>query len=137
MCYRPSQEEADDGQRGAGRQRRPEGGVDLAAGKGLALDDGVAQTLVDEELAECNEDGREGDQAEVGGVEQMGEDGKDGQRQQLAAPRVDERPEEAARDALLEGATVSPMLAGCPRLVRRAPPLLGRLGPAQLVSDSG
>jgi hypothetical protein len=103
----------------------------------LALDDGVAQSLIDEQLAECDEDGRQSDQAEVRRVEQVGEDGEDGQRQELAAPRVDQRPEEAARDALLEGTTLLPMLAGRPRLARGAPALLGRLGLAQLVSDSG
>ena len=103
----------------------------------MALDDGVAQALIDEELAERYEDRRQGDQAEVGRAEQVGEDGEDGEGQELAAPRVDQRPPEAARNALLEGTTVLPMLAGRPRLARRAPPLLGRLGLAQVVSGSG
>jgi hypothetical protein len=134
---RSGQQKADHGQRRTGRQRHPEGGVDLAAGERLALDDGVAQSLVDEELAERDEDGRQGDQAEVGRVEQVGEDGEYDQRQDLAAPGVDQRPPQAARDALLEGTAVLPVLAGRPFLARCARALLGRLGLAQLVSDSG
>ncbi len=98
----------------AGCDGRPERGIDLAASERRALHDRIAQSLVDEQLAQRHEDSGQGNEAEVFGLQRVGQDREDHERQQLGAPRIDKGPGQPARHAALKPTGLRPMLAGHP-----------------------
>jgi hypothetical protein len=81
-----------------------------------ALDERVAQALVDEELGEADEDRRQRHQAELDiGHEQPGNDDEDEQAEQLPAPVIGDRPDQPARSTRpLQILIVGAVLGGQP-----------------------
>ena len=116
--------DADDGQQRSRGERGPERRVDLALRHRASLDQRVPQSLVDEELREGDEHGRQRDKAEVRIRKQPGEEDEGHQVDHLATPDVGHRPRQAPCDTALEVGVVDLELGVAGgfrhRVVRRA-----------------
>ena len=107
-------QEAEGKQEQAGRLRRPERGIDLQPAQQAALNDRVTETLIREQLAECDEYSRQRDETKVLRAEQARQHREDDEADELAAPRLDQRPGQAVGDLLLQAATLVAELARRP-----------------------
>ena len=100
-------------QDGAGDDGDPEGRVDLEPRHvTLRWISASPRPWSTNSWANCDEHGGQRDQAEVDVGQDVGQDREDDQLDQLAAPRVDERPRQAAGDSLLERALLVPWSGG-------------------------
>ena len=108
----------------------------MAPRKLAALDDGVAQPLVDEDLRKVHEHHRQCHEPEVSRPEKVGENDEDDKAEQLPAPVVDDGPCQPTGDALAQRGSLGIAVARLPGghrtvwLVRHAVPSVaaGRTG---------
>ncbi len=112
--------EAEGKQEQAGHLRRPERGIDLQPAQQAALNDRITEPLIREQLAECDEDSRQRNETEVLRAEQARQHREYDKADELAAPRLDQRPGQAVGDLLLEAATLVAELARRPFALARA-----------------
>ena len=83
----------------------------------LTVDHSIAQALVDEQLGEGDENGRQRNKPELNIRQQVGQDREDDERDGLAAPGIDKGPGQAASDSLLKCACLAAVLRRNPLVV--------------------